>query len=45
MVPSPTDRDKYNRELAAAKAALDEGEFDADWNEGRWLTGAGDEAT
>ena len=33
-----TDRAHYDRDLAAARAELDESEFDADWNEGRGMT-------
>jgi hypothetical protein len=32
------DRAHYDRDLAAARAALDESEFTADWNEGRGMT-------
>ena len=33
-----TDRDHYNRDLAAARAALDAGSFDETWAEGRAMT-------
>ena len=33
-----TDRDHYNRDLAAAKAALDASSFDETWAEGRAMT-------
>ena len=33
-----TDRDHYDHDLAAAKAALDEPGFESDWKEGRGMT-------